>query len=156
MAKIIFDLNGTLVREIGLSAKTEERFSLYPGINGLLRELKALNYELFVWTMASKKLTGSILKTFKIDHYFLETLTYDEGLFKPDIQGVLKLIGGEKDAYIIGDSSSDMLAGKNAGITSIGALWDNQANDRLLTQNGAKACAKVPSEVLDIISRFKC
>jgi len=60
----------------------------------------------------------------------------------------------KKDECIyIGDSGSDMKAGKNAGIFSVGVLWGYR--DREVLENaGAKYLAKTPNELIEILKNL--
>lgn len=149
MAKIIFDLNGTIVKEILGKTETKERYVLFDGIYELITELKSQGHELFIWTMASKRLTHEILEVYKIDHYFTQLQTIDSGIYKPNPIGVRRLIG--KEGYIIGDSAGDIDAGINAGITSIAALWGHSQNVNIGIQKDGVLSARHPLEILKLI-----
>jgi len=59
----------------------------------------------------------------------------------------------KKDECIyIGDSGSDMKAGKNAGIFSVGVLWGFR-DEKDLVANGADLIIKEPSELFEYIKK---
>lgn len=150
MAKIIFDLSGTIVREAQLEYDPKMRFSLFEGIKELIETLFEQGHELYIWTMASQKLTLEILKAHELVSFFLDIQTRDHGFFKPDPKGIYELIG-KSAGYMIGDSSGDIEAAVQAKITPIAALWGDPRAAKMLSQRGAKELAYHPREILALI-----
>ena len=76
---------------------------------------------------------------------------------KPDptsALGIVNELGMEKEECIyIGDTSTDMKTGKNAGLYTVGVLWGFRKRDEL-EENGADAIISHPSELLNIIDKL--
>ena len=64
---------------------------------------------------------------------------------------VVKKMGFKKEEVLyIGDSESDVMTAKNAGLKCIGCLWGFRDLDTL-TKAGADYIVKNPKEILDIL-----
>lgn len=151
MAKIIFDLSGTLVRESALEYETKMRLPLFEDIKELILRLSQQGHELYLWTMASKKLALEVLKTHELQSYFVQIQARDDGFYKPDPNGIYNLIGRNQAAFMIGDSVNDIKAGIDAGITSIAALWGLTENVNIGIQNPKVLIAYKPLDILKLI-----
>lgn len=83
-----------------------------------INEMK--NIEINVWSSNTRGIIDSILKKYNIHYKFTNILTRnDVNLLKPEIEGFEKIYNKNisKERYLmIGDSSADMMAAKNAGI----------------------------------------
>ncbi|MBQ9796321.1 MAG: HAD family hydrolase [Clostridia bacterium] len=76
------------------------------------------------------------------------------GILKPDPSVVLSVMeqfdARPADCVYVGDTSTDMLTGKNANLYTVGVLWGFR--DRAeLEENGADAIAATPAELLELI-----
>ena len=94
----------------------------------VLSLLKSKGLKLIAITTRSKRTSLSTLKLTEILDYFDLVLSEEDTLKpKPDPEGiekVLKIFQIKKvDAIFVGDTESDMLAGKNAGVKTIGATY---------------------------------
>ncbi|ACS34015.1 HAD family hydrolase [Thermococcus gammatolerans] len=93
---------------------------------GALEELRALGLKLAAVSNASQDNTELVLKAFGLDRYFDVILgkdySYLDGV-KPNpylLNKALKVLGLKKDeVLLVGDSSNDVLAGRNAGIKTV-------------------------------------
>ncbi len=95
--------------------------SLYEGETDVLSSLKKAGYKLAVLTSKSREATIDNLQGFDIYQYFDYLLCVDDcPKPKPDPLGVNMILDKlkiERDrALVIGDSESDIVTGKNAGI----------------------------------------
>ena len=76
---------------------------------------------------------------------------------KPDPQGVYeileKLALKPEECLYIGDTGTDMMTGKAAGLYTIGVLWGFRGREEL-EENGADAIIKHPAEIMDIVNKF--
>jgi len=112
-----------------------EKTTLYPNVLETLEELKNRDYKLVLATNKPHQFLKEILEHFKIDTFF--TLYMGAGIVenkKPHPQMLLtickKLDCDTKDTVMVGDSKSDILSAKNAGIDSIALTYGyNQGED---------------------------
>jgi len=102
--------------------------ALYPGVKDTLRELKNRGYYLSVATNKPHEFVREILEYFNIDKFldsFLGAGVVEHK--KPHPAMLLKIIEDfkvdKKDSVMVGDSSSDIIAAKNANIDSIGLTY---------------------------------
>ncbi len=76
---------------------------------------------------------------------------------KPNPQGVYEILEKldvkPEECLYIGDTGTDMLTGKAAGLYTIGVLWGFRGRKEL-EDNGADAIIKHPAEIIDIVKRF--
>ena len=111
---------------------------LYPGMKEILDYLKNKNYPLGIFTGKGQEATMITLKKLKVDHYFSLIVTGDDVTnHKPSAEGILKFVNqfGLKNERVlmIGDSVSDIIASKEAGIKIASALWDSYAREKVKT-----------------------
>ena len=75
---------------------------------------------------------------------------------KPDPAGALKLLelmGLEKEEVLyIGDSNTDMLTGKNAGLDTVGVSWGFRGREELEAYGGTFVVDR-PEEILGLLER---
>jgi len=117
-----------LPEEVGLFCndvyyKYVDKITLYPKAKETLEKL--IKFKKSIITNTPKKCTNQILKNFDMKKYFDAVLTSsDVSIAKPDPEIVLKAckkLGVEpKDAVLIGDTDSDIKAGRAAGCKVIG------------------------------------
>jgi len=96
---------------------------LYPNVKSTLKKLNS--YKKCVITNTPKNNTNNILIKFELNQYFNAVVTSDNVIHaKPDPEIVFKackiLDVEPKDVIMIGDTKSDIEAGKSAGCTVIG------------------------------------
>ncbi|NRD75668.1 phosphoglycolate phosphatase [Shewanella sp. VB17] len=101
---------------------------LYPGVLDVLTRLEQCGYSMAVVTNKPYRFTIPLLKSFNIDHYFIEVLSGDSfEKMKPDPFPLIYLLDKWQlapDALLmVGDSKNDILAAKAAGIRSIGLTY---------------------------------
>ncbi len=99
---------------------------LYPGIKDFLKKLKEKNKKIGVVTNKYEDISMKVLKGLGIDS-FIDVLvggdTTKEKKPSPEpVKYALNTLGGG-EAVIIGDSETDVLAGKNAGIETCLVLY---------------------------------
>ena len=117
-----------------------KKASLYPGVEGTLRELKANGNRLFVFTNKPAHVTTAILKDLNLDWCFEATLSRDSRVPHFEDKGAMlsKLVSDfdvDKDsALVTGDSGEDCRAALLIGIRfcfvtyGYGRLPDGQAS----------------------------
>ena len=127
----------------------------FDGIAELISELKSENLKIAVLSNKPHGAVASVVeKLFGKDTFDL-CYGYKEGMaLKPD-PTMLKLILKEFDAtpsecIYVGDTSTDIMTGKNVGAFTIGVLWGFRKDDELLSA-GADAIVSKPSEILKYI-----
>ncbi len=103
--------------------------SLVPGTLELLERLHSSGKHLAVVTSVEKCLMECNLHAFGLKDYFDVFISADEvQKYKPNPEGILRALHlmntTARNAMIIGDSPSDMQAGKAAGIVTGAALWN--------------------------------
>lgn len=109
---------------------------LYPGIKEILNYLKNKNYPLGIFTGKGREASLITLKKLEVKHYFDLIVTGDDvANHKPSAEGILKFVNHftlEKEKVLmIGDSVSDVIASKEAGIKIASALWDSYAKEKV-------------------------
>ncbi|MET0749400.1 MAG: HAD family hydrolase [Rhizobium sp.] len=96
----------------------------YPGLVTALDRLQAAGFGLAVCTNKIEVLAVTLLKKLQLDHYFSTIVGGDTfSVRKPDGQhiiGTIERAGGDpKRAVMVGDSTNDILAARDAGVPSI-------------------------------------
>jgi len=119
----------------------------FHGIPELLEELDRSGRSLAVVTSETETLSDYALETFNLRNYFDSLVTSDHVLRrKPDPEGIhlalRKMRLCPQECMLIGDSTADIAAGKNAGLLTGAALWGSEtwgdprsANPDLLFSN---------------------
>jgi pyrophosphatase PpaX len=98
----------------------------YPGVLETLRDLKAMGYHTAI---VSNKLTSVIkygLEICYLENYIDVIVGSDiMTLPKPDPNGIFRVLNYFKDGrgVMVGDTSFDIMAAKNAGLPGIGVTW---------------------------------
>lgn len=133
----------------------QQKTTLYDGIADLLSALVARDIKLTILSNKPDHLTK------KAQSFFLKEWPFDvvSGVKpdvpkKPDPSGALRIaeklcIPLENFLYV-GDTGTDMVTARKAGIFSLGALWGFRNSSELI-ENGAQALLERPLEVLNYI-----
>ena len=109
--------------------------TLFPGVRGTLERFRSLGKRVAV---ASTKRGAGIRRA--TDHFgitpLFDRLQGSDGLpFKPDpaiIRVILEAEGWDPEATImVGDTAMDVLAGKNAGIATVGVTYGAMSEDQI-------------------------
>jgi len=124
--------------------------ALYEGINNLLDYLAEHEIKMAILTNKSHNLAQLCYEAY-LKPWKMELLGYSSKTpAKPDPQGAIilaeKLHVNPKECFFVGDSDVDILTARNAGMTSIGALWGFQ-NKEKLQQAGADYIFNTPQEL---------
>ena len=107
-------------------AHHEDFVTIYPTVKETLETLKTKGYPLAVVTTKYSKAAYLGLDLFDLTQYFDVVLGMDNvNQVKPDPEGILKAMNQTncKKALYVGDNTSDILAGKNAGVHTAGVRW---------------------------------
>lgn len=108
---------------------------VYPTVVETLEYLKNRGYPLGIVTTKLKVAADVGLNTFDLKKYFDVVIGLDDvKVTKPDPEGIVKAMEllGVKKAVYIGDNITDIQAGKNAGIKTIGVKWSPKGYQHLL------------------------
>ena len=111
---------------------------LYEGIKEILHHLKSKNYPIGIFTGKGREASLITLKKLGVDHYFDLIVTGDDvENHKPSPEGILKFLNHFKlkpeRVLMIGDSVSDVIASKEAGIKIASVLWDSYGKEEVKT-----------------------
>lgn len=107
--------------------------SLYPDARTILATLTDQNFRVGVVTNRPVEFTGSIISRFRLDDLVQVVVCADQfGSYKPEsgmLVYALSELGGEpKSSMMVGDSFSDIMAAKNAGVTSVYVRYGYRSN----------------------------
>jgi pyrophosphatase PpaX len=102
--------------------------TLFPGIHGLLRDLKKVGTRLALFTGGGRASTRFCMEKESILTYFDRLITGDDvAKHKPHPEGIMKVIQDyelvPERTLVVGDAGADMLAGKQAGAVTALARW---------------------------------
>lgn len=109
--------------------------TIYPTIEETLKILKDKGYKLGVVTTKMNDVAKLGLEMFNLTDYFDCIIGSNDIIHaKPHPEGVYKALDvlGCKKGVMIGDNASDLLAGKNANIDTIGIGWSPKGKEDLL------------------------
>lgn len=111
---------------------------LYPTVQETLERIRAAKVPQFVVSNKPEPITRKLVEELGVAHCFTtvlgpESLTH----MKPDPEGLVKCmeIAGRRKGLMIGDSFTDIQAGRNAGIHTCGALYGIGNMDKLKAEN---------------------
>ncbi len=126
----------------------------YPGINDLLKKLRAAGVRTAVVSNKPDVAVRELVKTY-YDGLFDAAVGDMEGQAvkpAPDMcLKVFKKLGmGPENAVYIGDSDTDIMTARNAGLDEILVSWGFRGR-QFLTEHGAKNICDTPDEVYDVI-----
>jgi len=101
---------------------------VFPGITDLLRKIKVSGRRLALFTGVERNMMEYTLNPFKLVDFFGVRITADDiRKSKPDPEGInlalSRINASAKESMYVGDSPSDIIAGKRAGVLTGAALW---------------------------------
>jgi len=114
--------------------------SLYPGIPELLAVLKELKVKMGVVTLQNRNEVAATRKLVDFKDWIDTWVAVDEVEHPkphpaPVLEALRRLNTEPQEAIIIGDSVTDLMAGKQAGVRTGAALWGCFQPDALLQQD---------------------
>lgn len=116
----------------------EDFVYVYPTVVDTLEDLKNKGYLMAIVTTKLKIAANVGLDIFNLQKYFDVVIGLDDvKRTKPDPEGILtamNLLGVDKAVYV-GDNLTDIQAGKNAGVKTIGVKWSPKGYEHLLALN---------------------
>ncbi len=109
------------------TANEHHHYALYPHVITTLKRLKEHGIKMAIVTSKFKGAAWPSIKRFGLDSLFDAFVSLNDVTRpKPDKEPVVKaltLLGVGKDALMIGDNDSDILAGQAAGVKTAGVAW---------------------------------
>jgi HAD superfamily hydrolase (TIGR01549 family) len=161
---IIFDLDQTLIDSTCVKLQRDnhqwskvfhniKKVKPYPGISELLSKLNSNNIKIGVVTSTPRNYCESIIKQ---NNWVVDTVVgyHDTTQHKPHpepiLYGLKKICVSTENALSIGDMKRDIIASKNAGVTSVGVTWGCENIDELISSSPDKICNSV-AELADLI-----
>ncbi|MGE5363386.1 MAG: HAD family hydrolase [Bacteroidota bacterium] len=110
---------------------------LYPGIKNILKDLKAKEMPLGIFTGKGRQAAEITLRLLDIFDIFDLIVTGDDvENHKPAPEGILKFtsqFGLNKDrVLLIGDAPADIIAARAAGIKIASVVWDSYAREEVI------------------------
>jgi len=146
-------LQQKMARRYGeLAMRFSELAELYPGIEGLLADLKGLGLPLAVLSNSEGRFVRGILERLNVAKQFFCLMgEEDMPAPKPDPRGlyrILELAGCDPwRAVYVGDSRTDLETARGAGLRAVGVTWG--AHPRVeLEELGFDALVDEPSQLL--------
>ncbi len=134
-----------------------EMSHIYPGINMLLDELKALDIKMAILSNKTHDFTLEMVAHFFPKKYFEIILgARPEVPKKPDITAVLEItkqmsLSANNFCYL-GDTDVDMQTANKAGMYALGATWGFRSQEELLA-HGAQQLIAYPTEILPLFRK---
>ncbi|MCI6006608.1 MAG: HAD family hydrolase [Blautia sp.] len=147
-----FDEGQRLYREM-FAADPMYKVTHYPGMPETLKELKKRGVRLAVCSNKPHAAAVKVIAQMFGDDFDLVIGQSDAIRRKPAPDGPLKVVGEfgvrPEECMYVGDTRTDMLTGKAAGMFTVGALWGFRDRDEL-RNSGADIIAERPADLLKI------
>lgn len=110
----------------------------FNGLDALIEQLHVNNFDLYLWTLRYQQSALEILKHNQVHTYFMDHHCGDHFEPKPSAIGIKeKLKTQYQQMYMVGDTVTDILGGKNLGAITIGVTWAKTNPIEALTKVGA-------------------
>ncbi len=137
------------------SAHAFDHTAPYPGIIPLLDALTQRGIALAVLTNKLQAATEQVMQRYFPNHHFAALHGHREGVpKKPDPAPALQLARdinvAPQNCIFVGDSKTDMLTARAAGMTAVGCLWGFRDRKELI-ENGAQHLIATPIELLALL-----
>ena len=128
----------------------------YPGIEELLKTLKARGHRLYVATSKPEEMSIEILEHFGLAQYFDRICGASLDRTRMEnadvIRYLLDLVGDAENAIMVGDTAFDVIGAKQHGIPAIGVAWGyGKVED--MQEAGAIAIADTMEELLELLTK---
>lgn len=152
-----FEEGQKLYREM-FEADPLYKVTCYPGIMETLHELRRRNIKLGVCSNKPHAATVKVIDQMFGGEFDQAIGQSDAIRRKPAPDGALKLAEdfgvSPGECMYIGDTATDMLTGKAAGMYTVGALWGFRTLQELLL-NGADAVAEKPEDLVKLCEEYE-
>lgn len=142
------------------NADVAYKTTIFEGLKPVLDQLRARGILLTIVSNKPDFAAQTVVKALYGEGYFAYvTGQKPGGVLKPDPSVVLSVMeqfeARPADCVYVGDTSTDMLTGKNANLYTVGVLWGFRGREEL-EENGADAIAATPAELLELILKRFC
>lgn len=113
---------------------------LYPGMKELITFLKSKDILVAIFTGKGRDATIISMEKLEVLQYFDYIVTGDDVLkYKPSSEGIIKILENlklDKDRVLmVGDSTVDILAAREAGVVMASVVWDSYGINEVLKMN---------------------
>ena len=130
---------------------------IFDGLKETLDRIKADGVKIAIVSNKPDFAARSVVRELYGEGYFdFVTGQVKGGPLKPDpavVLSVMEKFGATREECIyVGDTSTDMQTGKNAGMYTVGVLWGFRERDELV-ENGADVIVEKTSELYSLIGR---
>ena len=127
----------------------------YTGMPELLSALARLGIKMAVLSNKSHPATIEVMAHYFPDVSFSALIGHRQGHpVKPNPAGVFEILGilgvKSEETLYVGDTATDVLTAKAAGLRSVGVLWGFR-DKKELTESGADMLAEHPSDILKYV-----
>ena len=151
--KIFLDYN------TAYNANVSYKTTVFEGLREVLDRIKADGIRMAIVSNKPDFATRTVVKDLYGEGYFdFVTGQVPGGVLKPDPTVVLSVMESfgvtREECLYVGDTSTDMQTGKNAGMYTVGVLWGFRGREEL-SENGADLLIEKPSELYDCIVRMR-
>jgi pyrophosphatase PpaX len=131
---------------------------VFDGMESILLGLRKRKKKIGIVTLKATHVAKEVLEGLEIISY-VDAVEGDDDIsdLKPSPEQINRICR-QLDVFpaqtvMVGDTSFDILAGKNAGCCTIGVLWGAMTMD-ILVEAGADYLARNTEELLEILNRF--
>ncbi len=136
--------------------QADEPAQLYPGIVDLLTELRDAGIQLGIFTGKSRIMLDVFLRPLGLQPFFGAMIAgEDVSRSKPDAEGLVKVLNllgvSPVEALMVGDSTSDIRAARDAGTLVCAAAWDRHAEPDVLAAAGPDLLCRTVAELRDAL-----
>jgi phosphoglycolate phosphatase len=136
-----------------LAVRSSERATLYPGIAEMLETVERMGARQAVLSNSAGAFIRTILRRLGVaDRFFSLTGDNDMPAPKPDPRGLLAVLRAAdcdaRRALYVGDSKSDLLTARAAGVGAIGVTWGAHRRSELAPM-GFDRLVDSPSELVE-------
>lgn len=111
---------------------------LYPTVKETLEFFKSHKVPQYIVSNKPEAITKRILKELGVEHYFSAAYGPESlSKMKPDPEGLVKCLesSGRRNGIMVGDSYTDIMAGKAAGIYTCGATYGMGDREKLKAES---------------------
>ncbi len=131
--------------------------TIFQGLRETLDRIRARGVRLAIVSNKPDFAANAVTEALWGKGYFSPIVGQREGIaLKPDPTAVLEVVKSAgvapEDCIYVGDTSTDMYTGKNAGILTVGVLWGFRARAELLA-TGADVVISHPAELEAIVEK---
>ena len=145
--------------DVAYNADVCYKTTIFDGLKEVLDAIKAEGIRMAIVSNKPDFAARTVVNTLYGEGYFdFVTGQVPGGVLKPDPSVVLSVMEQfgvtREECLYVGDTSTEMKTGKNAGMFTVGVLWGFRGREELL-ENGADLLAEKPCEIYDCIRRMK-